>query len=872
MNRLALPAVVLALLGLIGWLLLSPGNNSVVPVDNDSQIDVNGLQVIGYSEERLDEIAADKLRRELERENLTETTANGLNWTQLEYGSASFTGYIVDPQGEPLPNINVKMAVSRKWQYTFDPNDKNLIDIWTASTAANGFFYFPAAEYPQADYLLQIATEGYPVKQIENLKANIGYSRDLGEIQLASPAIISGKVVDENNQGISGAYVKCFIALERNEFQEIEFAFDLMTEDDGSFETYALPARDVYLQAELDGMTSEVSPKLKLKEGEQFNDLIITLRTPQYAKGRVVDENNQPIVGAVVSQDQDYLHASIDNSVETTADGSFSLPFDAEYSEVIVFVKADGFRLGQSKIKVENGEVTIALRPLPTISGMVRDHNQQPVANATVVLCSRAISTQLVGRGIDLNKFNGTATTDIDGNFALTASTINAEDMRMKLVAFSDVHPPTQYKNSISFIDRGRSVKDYNDIIIDLHKGFRVYGSVESYSGKSINKAQVLLRRLAKPRRSRLPSVDVRRGGDIIDQLIVETSGDFEFVNLEDGEYRVEVYHRDFSPTQSDDFALIDVDYECKLIMQAPGGITGQFIGDIGKYPNLIVQATSPGLDLIQVKPAADGSFEFLNLMPGTYSLQAHDVLSANRGKWWQVAQTPLAELDDVEVNAGNYTHANLEINGAGFASISGYVKIDGTPAVSYKVFAVPHIYGVAAEDKRMVVRENVMHMREARTNPDGSFEINGIVTNDYWIIVESPDSRRWDMASLTPRGLAVHEISVNNARQYQVDFSILTGSITVSAQGQKNRNGAHIILVPTPDDGRNTQSLYVSPNSPRTHSGIPEGGYEWYINKKDVRQHVFVPAGGDVEIRVELLKNDASFERSQRAKSNGPR
>ncbi|HIA38214.1 MAG TPA: carboxypeptidase regulatory-like domain-containing protein [Planctomycetes bacterium] len=859
MNRLALPAVVLALLGLVGWLMLSPNNNSVVPVNDEAQIDADNMRSLGYSEQRLAEIAADQRRRDLERRNIADAP-NDLERMQLEYGSASFTGYVVDPQGEPLADIKIKMAVSRKWQYIFDPTDENLINLWTASTATNGFFYFPAAEYPQADYLLQIATEGFPVMQIENLTANIGFSRDLGKIRLAAPAIISGKVVDENNQGVENVLIESFIALERGRHQQIETAFDMVSASDGTFVTTALPARDVYLQAELDGMVSEVSPKIKLKEGEEFSDLTIVLRKPQYVGGKVVDEHNQPLAGAVVSQDQDYLHDSIDNAVTTAADGGFSLPLDPRDSIVTVFAKAEGYRLGQKRINDLSVNTTIMLRPLPTVSGMVRDHNQRPVAGATVVLCNRSISTQLIGRGIDLEQCSGSAVTDSEGNFMLTATTVDAENKWMKLVAFTEQHPPTQYSKAISFFDRGKTLKDYNDIVIDLNKGFRVAGSVTSSSGATIDKAQVLLRRLEKPRRSRLPSVDVRRGGNIIDQLIVNASGAFEFINLEDGEYRVEVYHRDFSPTQSEDFSLVDVDYTCKLIMQAPGGISGQFIGDITKFPNLIVQATSPGLDLIQVKPATDGSFKFLNLMPGTYGLQAHDVLSANRGKWWQSAQSPLAELDGIEVTAGTYTHANLEINSAGFASISGYVKINGAAAVSYKVFAVPHMYGAVAEDQRMVVRENVMHMREARTNPDGSFEISGIVTNDYWVIVERPTFRTWDMAALAPTGLAVHEISINNARQYQVDFNIHTGSVKVIAQQNKNRRGRGITLVPVPEDGRNHQSLHVPADKPRTHDGIPEGTYEWYMRKSDTPQRVFVPAGGVVEISVKLPK-DSNYE-----------
>ena len=858
MNRIALPAVIIALLALIGWLVVSPNSSKIGDSSTDSTIDSRNLTEIGYSQERLAEIEQERQQRSLEREKITTSDTNN-NSAQLEYGSASFIGYLVDPLGNPLAGVDMKMAVSHKWQYSFNPKDENLITIWKASTAEDGFFFFPAAEHPQADYLLQIDAEGFPVKQIENLKANIGFSRDLGIIGLATPAFISGKIVDDNDQPIADAIVESYISLDNNDNQLIETAFSVATDNNGFFKTGALPARDLYLQASADGYLTEVSPKIKLKVGEEFTDLSITLPKPQFVSGKVVDENSQPIANAVVSQDMDRNRESIDNSVKTYVDGGFELPINPNRYEVTIIVEAEEYRIRRQHIKELSATTTITLREMPTITGMVRDHNQRALAGAEVVLCSQSLSTQLVAQSLDPEQCNGHATTDENGNFQLTPTDIGADNARLKLVAFNDSHPPTQYKNVITFVDRGNKSAQYNDIVIDLKKGFAVSGSIKDTNGSAIKSTQVLLRKLEKPRRSRLPSAEIRRGGDIINQVIVDASGNFEFLNLESGEYRVEAYHRDYSPTQSDDFSLIDVNYECSLVMKDPGGINGQFIGDTTRYPNLVVQATSPGLDLIQVKPEADGSFKFMNLMPGAYSLEAHDVLSANRGKWWQGAQVPIAELDGVEVTAGNYTQVSLELNNSGFASVAGHVKINGEPAVSYKVFAVPHIYGAAAEDQRMVVRENVMHMREARTNPDGQFEINGIVTNDYWIIVEDPDSRRRDMAALKPSGLSVHEISINNPQLYQVDFNILTGGVKLIPQQDKNIRGMHITLVPVPDDGRNQQRLYVPASGPRVHEGIPVGAYEWSLKKKDEPQQIFVTPSSVIGLNVTLPKNSRS-------------
>ncbi|MFT7517255.1 MAG: hypothetical protein ACI84O_001045, partial [Myxococcota bacterium] len=126
MNRIALPIVMIAILGVIGWLALSPTNRSASN-DGDTYEESVDLREIGYSDARLAEIAAAQEERRLERENLSDD-AEGNVLSRLDYGKASFTGTVVDPQGEPLVGIDVKMAVSRKWQYTFNPDDRNLID------------------------------------------------------------------------------------------------------------------------------------------------------------------------------------------------------------------------------------------------------------------------------------------------------------------------------------------------------------------------------------------------------------------------------------------------------------------------------------------------------------------------------------------------------------------------------------------------------------------------------------------------------------------------------------------------------------------------------------------------------------------------
>ncbi|MDP6963356.1 MAG: carboxypeptidase-like regulatory domain-containing protein, partial [Planctomycetota bacterium] len=569
--------------------------------------------------------------------------------------------------------------------------------------------------------------------------------------------------------------------------------------------------------------------------------------------GKVVDEVNQPVFEAAISQTQSSTHRSIKNSVTSDGNGDFEIKIDAKSTQAKLTIEATGYRLQELILKDLSESPTVVLRKIPTLTGVVRDSNKRPVGGATIVLANRSISKEKIGRAIKVEQCNGFATSDANGEFDIIPTNIEDGKELMQLVAFDNDHPPTAYFRSISFSDARKRKPTYKDIVIDMKPGQVISGEVLNNSKVAVDNAQVMLRRLAKPRQSRLPSPDLRRDGTILDQVVVGADGKFVFANQESGDYRLEIYHPDYSPTQSDDFTLRDSAYQCQLIMGAPGGIRGQVNGEIHKFPNLVVQASSPGMELVQVRVDLEGNYEFLNLMPGNYSLEVHDVLSANQGKWWQVAQQPLATADSIEVSPGNYQSQDLTINNSEFASIAGKVTVNGEAAISYSVFAIPHVLGVAGTDQRMVMRDKIMYAREARTNPDGSYEISGIVPNNYWVIVAEPGIRRWMLDSNQPTGLAVQDLALNSAQQHQANFSILTGSVKSFSQGGKNLQGRSITLKPVPADGRQSQAVYVFSNRENVVSGIPEGSYEFTTNKNQAAQRVFVAAGGVTDIQVNL-------------------
>ncbi|MED4452355.1 carboxypeptidase regulatory-like domain-containing protein, partial [Metabacillus fastidiosus] len=141
--------------------------------------------------------------------------------------------------------------------------------------------------------------------------------------------------------------------------------------------------------------------------------------------GTVLNNNNEPVAGAQITVFQNNIQVA---SAITDANGNYLIPNLSPGSYVVV-TTADNFITNTVSTTITNGETTVvnfSLQPLPgTLSGQITDSNGNPIAGATV-------SIQLgTGAGIAIGSTatnsNGTYTITglAPGNYIVNASAFN---------------------------------------------------------------------------------------------------------------------------------------------------------------------------------------------------------------------------------------------------------------------------------------------------------------------------------------------------------------------------------------------------------------------------------------------------------------
>ncbi len=257
-------------------------------------------------------------------------------------------------------------------------------------------------------YVVEGSKEGYLSASIAGVTAGTAAP---GTAHLALPraASISGRVVDEKGQAVTGARVRItremgMRGILRGSFNPASFfgGQGVLTGPDGSFRLRQLAAaRNLALEAAKTGYATARKPGVWLKAGEAVRDVSLVLRKGLEARGRVVDSQGQPIAGAEIRVGQKEAGLGggrvqmrllgMDREKPdalTGADGSFDLK-GLEEGEYTVAVSRDGFSRKtvpglEVKATGENVWPPITLSPGLAITGFVRDSKGQPIPGAQI--------------------------------------------------------------------------------------------------------------------------------------------------------------------------------------------------------------------------------------------------------------------------------------------------------------------------------------------------------------------------------------------------------------------------------------------------------------------------------------------------------
>lgn len=242
----------------------------------------------------------------------------------------SVTGRVVDAANAPVAGAYVA-AIGRKFRLP-----QNLTDWPSTSSGADGRFEV-ANLTAEIRHTLLVQKRGAATVVFDLPAAELDRpSLDVGTITLGAPALLLGRVVDEEGKGVanvdvtlSGRNRDSRRLLRPNEsppnsdFRNLE-SRTVRSDDRGRFAFADLPEGAFTLKASPAGTKETAPTKVEIDSGEVKSGIVITIPTGARIAGRVVLETGEGVAGVQVSVD---AMEGRDSHVSTKseADGRFEL-------------------------------------------------------------------------------------------------------------------------------------------------------------------------------------------------------------------------------------------------------------------------------------------------------------------------------------------------------------------------------------------------------------------------------------------------------------------------------------------------------------------------------------------------------------------
>jgi hypothetical protein len=298
-------------------------------------------------------------------------------------------GRVSTPDGRPVRGAQVRLQATS----TATPATRSSED---------GYFEIGGLR-PGARYALQIVADGFAsaVYDLPALESEPVAPVELGDVVLAAPSSLSGRIVDERGSPWSD----CPIELAGENADRSRFAADRVpgidsrigkrsgkTDSDGRFVFGELARGEYVVRARVAGRPRLLERPVSVGEADSAEIEIVVPRGLTVA-GRVVDPEGLPVAGVFVRIDSLASPAELLGSASTSSDGAFEVaglePGSCELSTAFsgVAPAAARARLTHARMRVEAGAVPFdVVLPLSAeIRGRVTGAGGTALAGATVL-------------------------------------------------------------------------------------------------------------------------------------------------------------------------------------------------------------------------------------------------------------------------------------------------------------------------------------------------------------------------------------------------------------------------------------------------------------------------------------------------------
>jgi len=247
------------------------------------------------------------------------------------------------------------------------------------------------------------------------------------DITLGRGVLVSGKLVyAETGAPVSRAQVMVMRKGARSPLQRIPIE---VQPEDGTFSFREPPGEITLFSGAFTRTESRARQELTLVEGKDLTDVILAIRVPVAARGKVVGPDGEGLAGAHVRN----AYSGRDAEVETAADGSFELPLPGEgtvvgYKWAVLDANHPDLPeyrgvLPLAREAAANTSAVIEMKRIGTVRGRVIDEDGNPIQSANVIAWLSLERVQTVDKSATTDKAGRYEFTDLAGGLRYRIST-----------------------------------------------------------------------------------------------------------------------------------------------------------------------------------------------------------------------------------------------------------------------------------------------------------------------------------------------------------------------------------------------------------------------------------------------------------------